>query len=72
MSLHLEHDADLTALNTFGVPARAAMLARVDDAGELPGLFAAIAGQGLPWLALGQGSNLLFAGDPEASSCSRC
>lgn len=65
MSLHLEHDADLRGLNTFGVPARAAMLARVDDAGELPGLFAAIAGQGLPWLALGQGSNLLFAGDPQ-------
>jgi UDP-N-acetylmuramate dehydrogenase len=58
--LELEHDASLRTLNSFGVEAHAAMLARVDDSAELPGLFAAVADQGLPWLALGEGSNVLF------------
>ena len=60
--LELEHDASLRGLNSFGVEAHATMLARVDDAGELTDLFAAIADQGLPWLALGEGSNVLFVG----------
>src|SRR3546814_2659830 len=36
----LERDADLTTRNTFGVPARAPLLAEVDDAAALPQLFA--------------------------------
>src|SRR3546814_10677270 len=36
----LARDADLTTRNTFGVPARAPLLAEVDDAAALPQLFA--------------------------------
>src|SRR3546814_11466652 len=61
----LERDADLTTRYTFGVPARAPLLAEVDDAAALPQLFADgivdVADPAL--LVLGGGSNLLFAGD---------
>src|SRR3546814_685370 len=61
----LERDADLTTRNTFGVPARAPLLAEVDDAAALPQLFADgivdVADPAL--LVLGGGSNLLFASD---------
>src|SRR3546814_6225680 len=61
----LERDADLTTRYTFGVPARAPLLAEVDDAAALPQLFADgivdVADPAL--LVLGGGSNLLFASD---------
>src|SRR3546814_14548943 len=61
----LARDADLTTRNTFGVPARAPLLAEVDDAAALPQLFADgivdVADPAL--LVLGGGSNLLFDGD---------
>lgn len=60
-------DADLRARNTFGVAARAALLAEVEDAARLPQLFAEPALRDRPLLVLGGGSNLLFAGDPEGA-----
>src|SRR3546814_6617833 len=61
----LARDADLTTRNTFGVPARAPLLAEVDDAAALPQLFAdgAVDVADPALLVLGGGSNLLFAGD---------
>ena len=58
--------ADLRRRNTFGVPARAAVLAEVADPAALPALFGAELA-GLPVLVLGGGSNVLFAGDPEGA-----
>ncbi|MCP1727841.1 UDP-N-acetylmuramate dehydrogenase [Natronospira proteinivora] len=55
--------ADLAALNTFGVSARAQYLAVVDAAGQLPGLLNDPVLARLPRLVLGGGSNLLFTGD---------
>ncbi|MDQ2070074.1 UDP-N-acetylmuramate dehydrogenase [Natronospira bacteriovora] len=59
----LRGDADLTACNTFAVPARAAWLAQVEDPAHLPELMAAAGEAGLPRLVLGGGSNVLFTGD---------
>lgn len=61
--LTLHHGASLRALNTFGVEATTAVLAEVRAAAALPELFDAIGAQGLPWLALGEGSNVLLVGD---------
>lgn len=58
----LDH-ADLRALNTLHLPARAARLQPVEDALDLPALTAAIADRGEPLLVLGGGSNIVFAGD---------
>ncbi|WP_242108070.1 UDP-N-acetylmuramate dehydrogenase [Luteimonas aquatica] len=58
-------DADLRARNTFGVAARARLLAEVREVASLPALFAAELAGATP-LVLGGGSNLLFAGDPQA------
>ena len=63
-AFRLVPDADLAARNTFGVPARAALLAEVADASVLPSLFASEL-QGGQVMVLGGGSNLLFAGDPD-------
>jgi len=63
MTLDIHHDASLKALNTFRVDARAAMLVDVHSADGLPALFAAIRLNALPWLALGEGSNLLWVDD---------
>lgn len=57
-------DAPLQSRNTFGVPARAALLAEIDDAAALPALLATAEFAGPP-LVLGGGSNLLFVGDPQ-------
>ncbi len=56
-------NARLQARNTFGVPARAAMLVEVTDAAALPELFGYAMLREQPVLVLGGGSNLLFAGD---------
>ena len=57
--------AELRARNTFGVAARAPLLLEVERTGAL-GDALALAGGRSP-LVLGGGSNLLFAGDPEAA-----
>ena len=57
--------ADLSGRNTFGVAVRAPLLLQVDRADALPAL--AAAGQLPPGaLVLGGGSNVLFAGTPQA------
>lgn len=65
-SYHLTKNADLTAHNTFGVPACAPLLVEVADAAALPELFDRPGLRDAPMLVLGGGSNLLFAGDPQA------
>lgn len=62
-------DADLQALNTFGVAARAPVLVEVDDAGDGLALAEALALPELQEMApllLGDGSNVLFVDDPTA------
>jgi len=60
-------NADLRARNTFGVAARAPLLVEVEDAACLPDVFARHVAKDQPPLLLGGGSNLLFAGDPQAT-----
>jgi UDP-N-acetylmuramate dehydrogenase len=60
-------NAPLRARNTFGVAATAPLLYEVDDNAVLPELLASPALQSRPLLVLGGGSNLLFAGDPDAT-----
>lgn len=57
--------APLQSRNTFGVPARAAVLAEVDDTAALPALLATAEFSGQRPLVVGGGSNLLFVGDPQ-------
>ncbi|MBB5016591.1 UDP-N-acetylmuramate dehydrogenase [Rehaibacterium terrae] len=59
----LLEDAPLIARNTFRVPARAALLADVRSARGLAELFAFPRLRNTPVLVLGEGSNVLFAGD---------
>ena len=59
----LSEDASLRARNTLQVEARAALLAEVRDVAALPKLFDWPAVRGMPRLVLGEGSNVLFAGD---------
>ena len=63
MTLELHYGASLKALNTLRVDASAAVLAEVGCANELPNLFAAINARRTPWMALGEGSNVLFVDD---------
>lgn len=58
-------DADLSARNTFGVAARAPLLAEVHDPAALPGLFTDPRFDAGRAMVLGGGSNLLFAADPD-------
>jgi len=60
-------NANLQARNTFGVPAIAPLLVEIEDSAALPELLASAALRDRPLLVLGGGSNLLFAGDPEAA-----
>ncbi|QBB71302.1 UDP-N-acetylmuramate dehydrogenase [Pseudolysobacter antarcticus] len=59
----LQYDVSLKARNTFGVDARAAVLARVADIGALQTLLAQKQFANLPRLILGGGSNILFTRD---------
>lgn len=59
----LTPDAPLQAHTTFRVAATAKWLAELRDATALPQLFAHPELKGLPLLALGQGSNMLFTRD---------
>ncbi|TDK24974.1 UDP-N-acetylmuramate dehydrogenase [Luteimonas aestuarii] len=63
----LSADADLRARNSFGVQARAPMLAEVHDARALPDLFADPRFDAEGAMVLGGGSNLLLAGDPDVA-----
>jgi len=56
-------DASLLHRNTLRVDARAAWLAEIHDATRIPALLAHPALRGKPPLLLGEGSNVLFAGD---------
>lgn len=56
-------DADLTPLNTFGLPARARRLLVLTSAGQLRALAASPEWVLMPRLVLGGGSNLIFTGD---------
>ena len=60
-------DADLQSRNTFGVAARAPLLVEVEDANVLGEALALPELQDSAPLVLGGGSNLLFAGDPQAA-----
>ncbi|HRQ65053.1 MAG TPA: UDP-N-acetylmuramate dehydrogenase, partial [Xanthomonadaceae bacterium] len=62
----LEADADLSAANTFRASARAPLLARLRRSEALPELLAHAHMRDRPVLLLGEGSNVLFAGDPGA------
>lgn len=62
----IQEGARLDARNTFGVAVTAPMLVEVDDSTALPELFDGMLRDG-PVLVLGGGSNLLFAGDPQAA-----
>lgn len=65
--VRIHRDADLRALNTFGVAARARVLIEVDDAGDGMALSNALELRELANvvpLVLGGGSNLLFVDDP--------
>lgn len=59
----LAEDVSLAGRNTFRVPARAAMMADVSRAEALPELFDYAMLRDGPVMVLGEGSNLLFAGD---------
>ena len=59
----LIEDAPLEAHNTLRVRARSAWLAELADIGALPHLLDLPALRGLPLLALGAGSNVLFTAD---------
>jgi len=56
--------ARLDARNTFGIAATAPVLVEVHDVAALPELFGYAMLRDGPVLALGGGSNMLFAGDP--------
>lgn len=59
----LIENAPLGHRNTLRVPARARLLAEISDASKLPELLAFPAVRSGPVLVLGEGSNMLFAGD---------
>ncbi len=62
---HLAEHADLSDRNTFHVAVHAPLLLEVIDPSALPDALALPQVAGRPLLALGGGSNLLFAADPE-------
>ncbi|RPE77066.1 UDP-N-acetylmuramate dehydrogenase [Vulcaniibacterium tengchongense] len=63
-AVRLLRDVPLQKRNTFGVAARARLLAEVADPAALPALYARAFAGAAP-LVLGGGSNLLFAADPD-------
>ena len=66
----LAENVSLAGRNTFRVAARAAMMADVSRADALPGLFEFAMLRDGPVRVLGEGSNLLFAGDfPGVAIC---
>jgi UDP-N-acetylmuramate dehydrogenase len=63
-ALQLVENAPLDARNTFRVPARAALFAELRDRAALDELFGNASLRQGPLMVLGEGSNLLFAGNP--------
>jgi len=63
VNLELEQNVSLQPLNAFGVPARAAWLARVRSAEGLRRLWGEDRVAQLPRLVLGEGTNTLFVSD---------
>lgn len=61
--MELQHNVDLSTLNTFGVPAKAELLGRFSSAAQLRQLLAMPELQGMPHMVLGGGSNVLFTKD---------
>ena len=57
---------DLTPWNTLSLPARAKALLRVTDNQVLPEALAWSTREGMPLVPIGQGSNIVLAGDLEA------
>ena len=62
MPLHAIDDADLSALNSFGLSARARRLASLEDVDDAPEA-AALLSEAEHSLLLGAGSNVLFTSD---------
>lgn len=60
--IHLQAGADLSSLNTFGLPGRARWLAEVDNVDDLQALLRDPRFAGLPRRVLGGGSNLVLSG----------
>lgn len=65
-------DADLTRLNTLGLPARARCLARVGSEAALLQVLHSVTARRLPVDILGGGSNLVLAGDVPALVIQPC
>ncbi len=63
-TLRLLENAPLVTRNTFRVPATASLFAEARDRAALDELFGYASLRNGPLLVLGEGSNLLFAGDP--------
>ncbi len=63
--IRIHRDADLTALNTFGVRVRAPWLVEVAHAGALRAAFSSEPLAGTTPLVLGSGSNMLFVDAPD-------
>src|SRR5690554_2022453 len=63
MELTFEHDFQLQAYNTFGVPARASAYISITSEAALSALYDSGALSRTPFLVLGGGSNILFTQD---------
>ncbi len=61
--MELQHNVDLSTLNTFGLPARARDFIELNDAADLPVLCQMAGFDRKTVLWLGGGSNVLFRGD---------
>lgn len=62
-ALHIREYVDLRHLNTFHVSAKSRYLATVTETSQLPGLLEWQRAQQVPFMLIGQGSNLLFKAD---------
>lgn len=65
-------EADLSRLNTLGLPARARYLAKVSSESALLQVLGSVTAQRLPIEILGGGSNLVLAGDVQALVIQPC
>lgn len=63
--MHIETNVNLTAYNTFGLPATARTLIRIDNDADIDALLARSEYRMVPKLVLGGGSNLVFGGGPQ-------
>jgi UDP-N-acetylmuramate dehydrogenase len=59
----LQSDVSLQPFNTFGVPARARLFARIENPTQLEAVLGDPRTRDLPRVVLGGGSNILFTGD---------